>query len=165
MLWTRSIHRVPPFILVLAFAIGMSAVACAERSIPEPVAVPSNAECAVTSTYQRVSPKVSVEYAVGGQLAGTLRSVIASSYYKSQWAVRGAAPQARMTLVARQLASGETVEFAADPITGDDPTGLSDWGPTYYTQVFFPSIGCWRISTVGGNPTDAITIWVARGSP
>ena len=140
-------------------------LACAVDTAPGPSATQADNECAITKTWQRVSPNVHVDYLVGGQLATTLRSVVANSYEKSRWAVRGAAPQAQMTLVALQVNSGERVQFAAEPIIEDDPTGLSDWGPTYYAQVVFRSTGCWRISPAGGNPADAIVISVASAHP
>jgi hypothetical protein len=143
----------------------MSVLECVQPSTPVPDEKQADVECAVTDTWQRVSPNVRVDYLVGGQLATTLRRLVVNSYEKSRWAVRGAAPQAQMTLVAQQLNTGQTVQFAAEPITEDDPTGLSDWGPTYYAEVVFRSTGCWRISTAGGNRADAVVVWVNSDHP
>jgi hypothetical protein len=165
MSWISPSHGSPRFTPILALVIGMFAPACAERSTPVAGPTQADVECAVTETWQRVSPNVQVDYLVGGQLATTLRPTVANSHEKSRWAVRGAAPQAQMTLVAQHLNTGETVQFAAEPVTEEDPTGLSDWGPTYYAEVVFRSTGCWRISTAGGRPADAIVIWVAKSRP
>ena len=100
---------------------------------------------------------------VGGRLATDADARLAvGSQNKTQWALRGAPAQPRVTLVAQRLGANDIVRLAAEATTGYDYSGLTDWGPTYYAPLRLDTMGCWRISVEGGDPDDAIVLLVTR---
>ena len=100
---------------------------------------------------------------VGGSLAANVNAAGYSlrSVDKSIWALRTANPPAELQLVRERLDGPAPTEIVvARPIQQGDHSALSEWGPTYYAELRFPSAGCWRLRLHDGDSDDFIVFHV-----